>query len=433
MVQAIWSTANGRPLEATSLQGEQFVRLGAHFDPVLALLAPFWLVWPSPHMLLALQAVVTALGALPLFWLARKHIGSGGAALALALAYLLAPALHWQTLSEFHAVALATPLLLFAIWYLDEGRLVPFAIFAALACATKEHVGLIVAALGVWFAVSHRRPAAGAAIAAAGIAVTAVAVAVVIPHFSPVGESSFYGRYEEIGGGPAGIARTVVTDPTETFAALTERRDATYVFQLLVPVAALCLLAPLLLVAALPELLLNLLSETRTQTSIHFHYSAASLAVVYAATALGVAKLARARERLRDHVPRALVAVSLAATVALGALPLWAAVPGGETLGADATRVTAHDRIAERALERVPAGVAVSASNALGGHLSDRRRILSFPYLEDAAWVAVDETAAGYSDRVAPLPYAAAIARLRRDARWELVLAEDGVLLFRRR
>ena len=38
MVQAVWSTAHGRPLEMTSLRGEQVSRLGSHVDPLLAAL-----------------------------------------------------------------------------------------------------------------------------------------------------------------------------------------------------------------------------------------------------------------------------------------------------------------------------------------------------------------------------------------------------------
>src|SRR5918998_6025045 len=64
MVQAVWSTAHGDPLEVTSLGGEQFVRLGAHFDPILVLFAPLWLVWPSPSLLVVAQALVVAPGAL---------------------------------------------------------------------------------------------------------------------------------------------------------------------------------------------------------------------------------------------------------------------------------------------------------------------------------------------------------------------------------
>ena len=170
MTQAVWSTAHGDVLSVTDVHGEQISRLGSHFDPILALLAPLWWLWPDPELLLVVQAVAVASGALPVFWLARKHLGADWPAAALALAYLLSAPVQWLTVSDFHPVALACPLLLFAWWHLDEGRLWAFALLAAAAIATKEHVGLAVAAMGVWYAVRHRAPRAGAAIAlAAGV------------------------------------------------------------------------------------------------------------------------------------------------------------------------------------------------------------------------------------------------------------------------
>ena len=44
MVQAVWSTAHGHPLQITGLRGDQISRLAAHFDPILALFAPLWWV-----------------------------------------------------------------------------------------------------------------------------------------------------------------------------------------------------------------------------------------------------------------------------------------------------------------------------------------------------------------------------------------------------
>jgi uncharacterized membrane protein len=432
MVQAVWSTAHGDPLAATSLSGEQFVRLGAHFDPILLLFALPWRLWPSPSLLLTAQALLVALGALPVFWLARKHLASERAALGFALAYLLLPPLQWMTLSEFHPVALATPLLLFAFWYLDEERLLAFAVFAALAAATKEHVPLAVAGLGLWYAFSRRRPWPGLAIAAAGVAVCALAVGIVIPHFSPEGGSSFYDRYSEVGGSPRGALETAVTDPGQLLGELGERRDGVYLFQLLLPLAGLPLVAPFVLVGAAPELALNLLSKVPTQSSIHFHYSATVLAAFAAAAVLGAARLARGRQAMAGRLAAVAVGLSLAANYALGPLPIWQAFPGGETLATTRHLVNEHDRISARALDLIPAGAVVSASNSLGGHLSERERFLSFPRLGDAAWVAVDETRPGNADRLEPLPYAAAIARLRRDPGWRLVFQRDGVLVFRR-
>ena len=428
MVQAVWSTAHGHPLRMTGLHGAQISRLGAHVDPILVLFAPLWWVWPSPDLLLVVQAVVVALGAVPVFWLARKHLGSARAALGFGLAYLLYPATGWLTLNEFHPVALATPLLLFAFWFLDEDRLLPFALFAVAASACKEEIALVVAGFGVWYALSHRRRLAGTAIAIAGGFWAAVAIAVVIPHYHAGAESDFYGRYSEVGGSAAGILKTAVTHPLRIIDAAFSARDLRYLLELVAPLAALCLLAPLVLIAALPELAINLLSSATTQTSIHFHYTAGLIPPLVIGAVLGAKRLPR------RPVPVAVLVVvaALAGNYRLGPIPGWRHVPGGERFQATAARVSEHDRIASRALKLIPANAVVSATNTLGAHLSARRRFLSFPFLQDATWVAADETQPGYADRYAPIPTAVALVALRRDPEWRLVFEQDGILVFRR-
>src|SRR5207244_3306445 len=164
MVQAVWSTAHGQLLRMTDLHGEQISRLAAHVDPILVLFTPLWWIWPSPNMLLVVQAVAIALGAVPVYLLARKHLGSGRAGVGFALAYLVYPATGWLTLNEFHPVALATPLLLFAFWHLDQDRLVPFALTAVAASACKEEIALVVAGFGIWYAFARGHRAVGAVI-----------------------------------------------------------------------------------------------------------------------------------------------------------------------------------------------------------------------------------------------------------------------------
>jgi uncharacterized membrane protein len=427
MVQAVWATAHGDPLAVTNLPGEQTSRLASHVDPILVLFAPLWLVWPSPAVLLAVQAVAIAVGAIPVYLLAHKHLGNERVALGFALAYLLYPATQWLTLNEFHPVALACPLLLAAFWFLDEERFLPFAVCAVAAAATKEEVGLVVAGLGLWYALSRRRWVLGATLALAGIAVSAVAVELVIPHFNNGADASFYGRYRNVGGSAGGILRTAVTDPLTLFRVAFDAQGLRYLASLLVPLALLPLGAPLALLPALPELGLNLLSSTRTQTSIHFHYTAAEIPALFAAAIFAAKRFAP-----RRALGTALVTLVLASNYVLGAIPVWNAFPAGEDLQAHAWRVSDHDRVATRALRLLPDDAVVSTSNSLGAHVSARRRVLSFPLLQDATWVVADERSPGYLDRIAPLPYANALARLRRNARWRLVFEEDGILVFRR-
>ena len=231
-----------------------------------------------------------------------------------------------------------------------------------------------------------RSRAAGAApgslIAAAGTAVSLLAILVVMPAFSD-GESDFYRRYAEVGGSPGGIAETVLTDPLHV---VSRSRSTAAVsatcLRLLLPFG-LVLLAPLTLVVALPELAINLLSSTPTQTSIHFHYTAAIIPALAAGSVFGAARIVRRRPGLATPLAGLSVVLALLSGWWLGPLPY----PGGEDLAADAWRIEPHDRIATRALELIPPDATVSASNALGAHLSERKRILSFPYRQDADWV----------------------------------------------
>ena len=432
LTQAVWSTAHGRFLEVTDLQGDQISRLGAHFDPLVALLAPLWWLWPSPDLLLVVQAVAVALGAVPVYLLARKHLGSDWAGLGFALVYLLYPPTQWLVVDDFHPVALATPLLLGAIWFLDENRLLPFALCAGAACLTKEQVGLVVAMLGIWHAVAHGRRRAGAVIAVAGAVIAIVATAVVVPRYAPGAGSPFAGRYEAVGGSPAGILRTAVLHPLRLLQAATEQRDLSYLLDLLWPLASLPLLAPLVAASALPELALNLLSGTRTQSSIHFHYTAGAIPGLIAGAVYGAARVQRRWPRSSPALGRGLVLLVLAAGVVLGPLPVWRHVPFGSDLAARDHVVTAHDRAAARVLRAVPAGVAVSATNTLGAHLSERRRVFSFPVLQEARWVAVDLRRPSYLDDALGRRFAPAYAQLRRDPRWRVVRADDGVVVLTR-
>ncbi len=416
MVQAVWSTAHGRPLEVTELDGEQINRLGAHVDPILAGFAPLWWLWPSPTMLLVVQAAAIALGALPVFWLARKHLGSERLGSLFALAYLAYAPVQWLALDEFHPVALACPLLLFAVWYLDERRLAAALPFLALAALTKEEIPLVIAGLGVWYALARGQRRAGAAIAVAGTALAAFFLAVVIPHFREGDPPAFYERYDAVGGSPGGIVKTAFTDPLVLVQAVTEARDLEYLLQLSLPLAALFLAAPLMLLPALPELAANLLSEVPTQTSIEFHYTAPIAPFLVAGAILGVARAPRL-------VPVVLIA-SLVGAVVLG--PLWA----GE-LRPD--RISEHDRIAARAVDLIPSGAPASSTNGLGAHLSARRRIFSFPVIRESEWVAVDLRRASYLDRrSAPSTTAVPLGRLLASGAWETVLAEDGIFVLRR-
>jgi uncharacterized membrane protein len=429
MIQAVTSTAHGHVLQVTDVHGHSISRLASHFDPILAAFAPFWRLWPSSGLLLSCQATAIALGALPVFWLARKHLCSESAALAFAGVYLLYPATGWLALNEFHPVALACPLLLFAFWFLDEDRLLPFAFFALAATATKEEVGLEVAAFGIWYLSARHRRLAGGAIAIIGGLASALALYVVIPHFNGAA-SSFYSRYADLGGSPARVLLGALTHPLRVFGKAATLRHLLYLGDLLLPLALLPLLSSVALVA-LPELTLNLLSAADEQTSVRFHYTALEIPPFLAAAVFGASRLMALRPHGARRLPVELLAVAAFASYQLGPVLFWNSLPGAGGNVAKAATITRHDRAAAEALALVPRTAPVSATNSLGAHLSARARIYSFPVVRDARWIAVDEKRLSYEDRFATIPAALALVQLRRDSMWRIIFERDGILVFR--
>jgi len=265
-----------------------------------------------------------------------------------------------------------------------------------------------------------------------GTAVALVAIEIVIPHFNRAGTSSFFTRYSEVGSTPGGIVHTAITDPWKIITTAVTGRGLGYLARLVLPLGLLVVFAPLVLIAALPELGINLLSAATTQTSIRFHYTAGLVPILVVAAVLGAARLVRGRPGAAMPLAAAAVALGLVSNYLLGPIPLWRYFPGGEQHQAYAAQVSEHDRIAARALKLIPPRAVVSATNSLGAHLSARRRVLSFPYLQDAQWIAADETAPGYADRLAPLPTAVQLSWLRRNPEWRLVFERDGILIFHR-
>jgi uncharacterized membrane protein len=433
MVQAVWSTANGHPLEIThGATGEQMTRLGGHVDPFLALLAPLWLVWPSPLVLAYAQVVVVALGALPVFWLARRHLGSEPAAAILAIGYLAYPWTTTSAAASIHPVTFAIPLFLLCVWFLDTERFGWFGVAAVLAMSTGELMGLPIACLGIWFALARRERVAGALIAAAGFAWTFLAIYVVVPHFSGEG-SIFYGFYDGVGGSPAGVVRKLFTDPGTVLGALIEGHDIAYLVWLGIPLLFLFVLSPGLAAVALPELLANTLSDFRSMSDPRYHSVAAVIPFLIAATVFGIARIGVPRRGLA-----AAAVLVCSATLAVFVAP-WARAVGGIPLGGRAYLPAARVAALADAVALVPDDAAVTASNTVGAHLSARRYFYSVPMLGRSEWVVVDRADPWVVRPDSPIltrhpkVVRALVAELERDAGWTKVFDRDGVVVFRKK
>jgi uncharacterized membrane protein len=446
MVQAVWSTTQGRFLDTTDVSGVQFNRLGAHVDPVLLLFAPLWWIWSSPEMLLVAQSLIVATGALPAFWLGRRWLRDDRLAVAGAAVYLLYPALQSATLFDFHPVTLAAPLLMFCIWAAEEARYVVLAVCGTLAALTQEQVGLMLVGLAVWMAWRHpSRRKAALVLAAGGFAWVVIALVVIMPAFAIDGSNPHLSRYDSLGNSPLDIALTFVTRPWDAIAIIATPGRALYLLGLLLPLLLLPLAAPILALAAVPQLLVNLFASSGPVQTVDYHYAVVLVPFLVAATLLGLARvLERRPRRLEPWIRRpglvagTLVGAVILAGVVQGPLPLWGWLPGG--YGGSALHRFRDDdqtRALREALALIPPGARVSAANGPGSHLSARRRILLFPTIGNSDYVLLADNArfremARDRPTLRPPGYRFAALRLSASSRWEAIYDREGVTLYRR-
>jgi uncharacterized membrane protein len=419
MVQSIWSTLHGHFLEGTTASGHQSDRLGFHVDPFLLFFVPLFWIWSSPVLLLVVQVLAVTSGALPVFWLARKHLDSSRAAAHFAFAYLLYPATQFNAFTigdGFHSVSLVLPLVLYAVWFLDEDRLVAFSIVALLAATTKEEIPLAVGCLGIWYAFRRGHRLFGLSVFSVGLAITLFDLLWVIPHFSATGGNPFVDRYRAVGGTPGGMAHKLVTDPMAFVHAVATGHKAVYLVLLFVPFLGLWLLEPLLFLGAVPELAIDLLSSHGNQTSIGYQYTAGIAPFVIAAAIFGATRFSRQSVRLSLWV---LIATALVAVLS----PINKLGSDVRALGSPLVSAKAH------ALGLIPGGVPVSASNELAGHLSERHYIYTFPSVEGSRWIVVD-----VHDRTLHIPgFKRQVRKYEADKAWRIVYSSYGIMVLRKR
>jgi uncharacterized membrane protein len=416
-------------LQVTEAGGEQVSRLGIHVDPIIVGFVPLWWIWSSPDLLLVVQVAALAAGAIPLYWLGRKHLPSARDAALISAAYLIYPSLQWSALHEFDAVALSVPLLLACVWFLDEERLWAFAAAAALAVLCQEQIGLIVASLGAVYGWRTRRWAPAAVVALCGIAVTFVDLHVVLPHFSD--GSPYHSRLAGVGGSPGGVLTTTVLHPLAIVRRVVAPGHLFGLAILSIPVLGLCFRSAVTL-AALPQLAFVLLSARVADVAPDSQNLLPVVPFVFAGTVYALSSRSGTARWRAGHV----LAASLACGVIFGPFLVLPHVS------------SRHVSAERQAVALVPASAAVSTTNYLGAHLAARSHLYVFPVIGKATWVVVDRSddylpdlkwlrrdgmEVGPRDLLwQPKLMKAEIRKLEASPRWMRVYSSDGVMVFRR-
>ncbi|MQY04791.1 DUF2079 domain-containing protein [Actinomadura macrotermitis] len=339
------------------LKGPGFNILGDHFSPVLALLAPFRALFPTPVTLLVAQAALMALSVVPVTRAARRLLGDH-AGVAIGIAYGLSWGIQRAVEFDFHEICFAVPLIAFALEALLRERWVAALCWAAPLVTVKEDLGVTASAIALVVLLRTWRGSRRVAVAAVcvgifGVAMSALTLTVLIPAFNHAGDYAYWDKVDK--GGTPGAGGWDVKIRT--------------LFWVMVPTTGLLALRSPLLLVAVPTLAWRLLTQEEHYWGTGWHYSAVLMPIVMLAL---VDAAARARSgwlrACAGHLPAGALLVALSTTVMLP-LPL-------EQLA----RPERYERgpVAEaavRALAKIPDGATVESNIRPIAYLTNRCRV----------------------------------------------------------
>jgi uncharacterized membrane protein len=280
------------PIDDARLPGHDI--LGDHFSPILAVLGPFFLIFPSAMTLLVAQAILFAVGAVPLTRLGIERIGPG-AGYALGIAYGLSFGLAEAVDADFHEIAFVVPLLSFALCAFVREKYNQVALWSLLLIFCKEDMGITLV-LPIGIAVILRgRTALGALLAAAGTASSLLSVYWIIPSFSPTHSYYYWDK--------SGCADPTATQhqPMTCLIGQTAQNAGSkleLVFLLLSITAFVALRSPLSLLV-LPNLGSRFMTTNAAFWGTAWHYNAILMPMLFVAAADGIIR-ARAAGPLPD-------------------------------------------------------------------------------------------------------------------------------------
>ena len=393
MDQALWNTLHGNLLEDTRPNGQNLPRLTDHVEPIFLVIPFVFVIYDGIESLFVVQSIAIALGALAIYWIARRRLRSESASVVFAAMYLLFPALEAANLAEFHAVTFAPAPLMFAYNYGQERAWKRYALFALIALAVKEEIALLVFTMAVYFAIqstvhslqstektftfhvsrfTFRLRCVPLIIAAISLACFFIAVFIIIPHFSIAGQSPYVNRYDKT---PMAIILGLLTP-----------EKLAYLAQLLASVGFIAIFDPLSLLVGSSSLILNLLSNYPAQYSGTYHYSAPVAPYFVLAAIGGAAALQNSKFKVRNSL-----VILPAFVIALGYHALAGYTPfGGEFFWPP---VTPHQQLLARFTNQIPHDVPAMTTSSLYPHLSHRRVLYRFgqlPIPADTQYILLD-------------------------------------------
>lgn len=294
MSQMAWYTLNGKFMYLTDYFGTNLPRWAmSHVDPILVIFLPIFALFPHSLTLVFGQIVLVLSTSLVIYKLASFVLKSNLAAFLLSMSFLFYPAvgflLAW---TGYHGVTVVIPFFILAFYVFErmhweknfsKQRRIVFWVMIVLTLMGKEQLALYMVMYGVFIAIARKNLRYGLYLISLGLVWFVISFMIIIPHYAKyrvdgfiefskelsidqgllkdVGkENYFLSRYSEFGDSYLGIVLGIVLNPAKTTEVFFGGDKLTNFRMTLEPLLYAPLFAPLHLLIAIPDFMINYLT-----------------------------------------------------------------------------------------------------------------------------------------------------------------------------
>lgn len=383
--QAVWGILNGEPfLNTNNPFGLPINWLGYHFNPILLVFAPFYLIYPAAEWLVLFQAAAISITAWPLYLIAKRAIQSERAAFLWTIVYLLNPFVLNAAAWDFHPVSLAAPFMALGVLAIDKRDPRLFGIACLFLLLIQEHFGISVSGFGILWWIRNRSLAPAVLAFCVGVAHTVLVFEVIMPALSPTGDHIMMGgnlgqlsRYGWLGGSLSEIAVNVFSNPLDVIKRVTvDLGGGKYIILLLVPLLATPLGGLEFLLPGLADLSANMLSSNPMPRGLFSYHSISLVPILVSAGIYGSSRIASKWHRFTT---RDVAKMVLWATLLLGYFAAPFPLPYAQNRWQPVEWSTWPEKALSEIRNLIPPEVSVSAQANVGAQISQRYRMYPFP------------------------------------------------------
>jgi uncharacterized membrane protein len=408
--QALYTTLRGYGLlyYTSDLPVTGGSMMGVHFCPILLLILPIYALYPTAPNLLVLQSFILALGALPIYKLARYLLKERFWGILFSATYLLNPMLQGINWFDFHPEAFFPTFCLFSLYYGLKKDWLKYVLFSILTLTTTQYSAILVFVMSLYFLWIHNKRIKDSLQVLRNLnlrnihahskyPLTTMILSIVwffialqvVSMFSP-GNPLVKGgatQWSILGADDTlSIPLKLVTSPGDAFAALMYDwpLKRTYLLILFGSTAFLTFLSPKSLILTLPWLTASLLSNYTPFYHVGDQYPAFLVPFVTVGAILGAKRLVEyaSQKHLPFDIHKMLAIFLLISSLIFSILssPLYGHHMGTWTdITYGLEPITEHDRIVTQILSLIPQNASIITQQNIFPLVSSRTNSFVFP------------------------------------------------------